>query len=497
MNDNNNILQQKIDEFRNLLGSKNELVIKNFDIGKKSSIEGAIIYINGLSNKELIDRDILKPLMLYVQEDLSAIQNIEHFLNKKYITMSNSYIETDINKAVGDIQRGRCAILIQNCNNFIMVDTIGGVYRNISDPENETSIKGPRDGFVENLEINISIIKRRLKDKNLAIEKFTLGRRSQTDAALIYIDDIVDKELLKEIKTRIYAIDIDSAIGTSIIDQLIEKHTFSLFPQTIATERPDKVQGKLAEGKIALIIDENPFVVTFPTAFFEFFQTVEDYYFRTIVSSFTRIIRYLAAFIVLTLPPIYITLIKFNPELIPAEFIKSIVESRRGIALTPFMSILSMNLIVEFLREGGLRLPGKIGQTLSVVGGIIIGDAALKAKIVSSLTLLIAGTTTVATFLIPNYEMALSIRLIGFVNLIMANWLGMLGLTVSIFFLLGYLCSLDSYGVPYLSFKKGNLKTAIIRAPIWMLNNNPETTPNNNPVRQSDFKWKFRRKKNG
>ena len=497
MDNNNSIMQQKIDEITNLVGSKSELIIKNFDIGKKTSIEGAIIYVNGLSHKETIDRDILKPLMLHVQEDLSAIQNIEHFLNKKYITMSNSYIETDINKAADGIKKGKCSILIQNCNNFIIVDTTGGVYRTISDPENETSIKGPRDSFVENLEVNISIIKRRLNDKNLTIEKFILGRKSQTDAALIYVDDVVDKELLKEIKTRIYAIDIDNAIGTSIIDQLIEKHAFSLFPQTISTERPDKVQGKVAEGKIALIVDGTPFVVTFPTTFFEFFQTVEDYYFRTLVSSFTRIIRYLAAFIVLILPSVYITLIKFNAELIPSEFIKSIVESRRGIALTPFMSILSMNLIVEFLREGGLRLPSKIGQTLSVVGGIIIGDAALKAKIVSSLTLLIVGTTTVATFLIPNYEMSLSIRLIGFVNLIMSNWLGMLGVTISIFFLLAYLCSLDSYGVPYFSFKKSNLKTSIIRAPIWMLNNNPESTPNNNPVRQSDFKWKFRRKKNG
>lgn len=495
MNDNNNVLQQKIDEIKNLVGNKSELIVKNFDIGKKSPIEAAIIYINGLSNKDTVDRDILKPLMLHVEEDLSAIQNLDCFLNKKYITISNSYIETDINKASAAVKRGKSLILIQGCNNFIIVDTTGGVYRSISDPENETSIKGPRDSFVENLEINISIIKRRFKDKNLTIEKFTLGRRSQTDGALIYVDDIVDKELLKEIKTRIYAIDIDNAIGTSIIDQLIEKHTFSIFPQTIATERPDKVQGKLSEGKIALMVQETPFVVTFPTTFFEFFQTVEDYYFRTIVSSFARIIRYLAAFIVLILPSVYITLIKFNAELIPSEFIKSIVESRKGIALTPFMSILSINLIVEFLREGGLRLPGKIGQTLSVVGGIIIGDAALKAKIVSSLTLLIVGTTTVATFLIPNYEMALSIRLIGFINLIMANWLGMLGVTISIFFLLAYLCSLDSYGVPYLSFKKNNQKTAIIRAPIWMLNNNPESTPNNNPVRQSDFKWKFRRLK--
>ncbi|MBV7272554.1 spore germination protein [Clostridium sp. PL3] len=497
MSDTENILQQNIDKIKSLVKSNNSLIIKSFDIGKKSPVEGSILYINGLSNKELIDRDILKPLMLYVKEDLSTIQNLEQFLNKKYITISNSYIETDINRVSEAIKRGKSVLLIQGCNNFIIIDTTGGEYRTISDPENETAVRGPRDSFVEKLESNISVMKRRIKDKNLMIESFTLGRRSQTDTVLMYIDDIVDKKILEEIRNRISSIDIDNIQGTSIVDQCIEKHPFSFFPQTIATERPDKVQAKLMEGKIALIVDENPFVSTFPTTFFEFFQTVEDYYFRTIVSSFTRLVRYLAAFIILSLPSIYITLIKFNAELIPSEFIKSIVESRKGIVLTPFMSILSMNLIVEFLREGGLRLPGKIGQTLSVVGGIIIGDAALKAKIVSSLTLLIVGTTTVATFLIPNYEMALSIRLIGFINLIMSNWLGMLGLTISLFFLLAYLCSLDSYGVPYLTFKKSNEKTAIIRAPIWMLKNNSDTTPNNNPVRQGSYRWKFRRKKNG
>lgn len=492
-----NNLQQNIDKIKNLVGSKNELVIKDFIIGKKNSIEAAIVYINGLSNKELIDSDILKPLMLYVREDLSTMPNVEYYLSKKYITMSNTIIETDINKTADSIKRGKSVILVGNSNNFIIIDTVGGTYRSISEPENESTVRGPRDGFVENLETNISILKRRIKDNNFVTEYFTLGRRSQTDAVLVYIDDIVDKNFLKEIRNRITAIDIDNVQANSIIEQCIEKHTFSIFPQTFSTERPDRVQSELMEGKVALLLQETPFVAIFPTLFFEFFQTVEDYYHRTVVASFVRMLRYLAAFIIILLPAVYLTLIKFNAELIPAEFIKSIIESRRGIALTPFMSILSMNLMVEILREGGLRLPGKIGQTLSVVGGIIIGDAALQARIVSSLTLLIVGVTTIATFLIPNYEMSLSIRLISFPVLIMSNWIGMYGVAISLFFILAYLCSLDSYGIPYFSLKKSDLKSAIIRGPIWMLNENSESTPNNNPVKQSNFRWKFRRKNNG
>lgn len=492
-----NNLQQNIDEIKNLVGSKNELVIKEFIIGKKNCIEAAIIYINGLSDKNVIDRDILKPLMLYLEDDLSIVPNIEYYLIKRYITVSNTNVETNINQVADSIKRGKSAILIEDSNNFIIIDTTGGAHRSITDPENETSVKGPRDGFVENLEINISILKRRIKDKNLKTEQFTLGRRSQTDAVLMYIDDIVDKNLLKKIRDRIASIDVDNIQANSIIEQYTEKHSFSIFPQTFSTERPDRVQAKLMEGKIALVLEGTPFVVIFPAQFVEFFETVEDYYLRTVVASTTRILRYFAAFITIVLPAVYVTIIKFNPELIPSTFIKSIISSRKGIVLTPFMSILSMNLMVEFLREGGLRLPGKVGQTLSVVGGIIIGDAALKAKVVSSLTLLVVGITTTSTFLIPSYEMSLSIRLISLPVLLMADLLGGVGLSISLFFMLAYLCSLDSYGVPYFSFKKSNIMSNILRTSIWMLNKNSEITPNNNLVKQSNLKWRFRRKNNG
>jgi hypothetical protein len=497
MDDKQNILHKKIDNIKNLIANTSELVVKNFIMGKKAPTEAVIIYISGLSNTDIIDRDILKPLMLYLDEDLSIIPNMENYLCKKYITLSNTNVETDINKTVEGIKRGKSVILIEGSNNFIMLNTVGGANRSITDPENETSVKGPRDGFVENLEINLSILQKRIKYKDLKTEEFVLGRKSQTDAVLMYIDDIVDKNLLKRIRDRITAIDVDNIQANSLIEQYIEKHSLSIFPQSLSTERPDRVQAKLMEGKIALLLEGTPFVVVFPTQFVEFFETVEDYYLRTIVASSTRMLRYLAAFITIALPAVYVTIIKFNAELIPSDFIKSIIESRKGIVLTPFMSILSMDLVVEFLREGGLRLPGKVGQTLSIVGGIIIGDAALKAKVVSSLTLLIVGISTTCTFLIPNYEMSLSVRLISLPVLIMADLLGAVGLSISLFFILAYLCSLDSYGVPYLSFKKSNILSDILRVPIWMLNKNSEITPNNNLVKQSNLKWRFRRKNNG
>ena len=434
-----NSLQDKINSIKTLVGEKNNLIIKDFIVCKKSNIEAALLYINGLANSETIDRDILKPLMFYIEEDLSSTNNLDEILCKKYISLSNTSLEQDINQAVFHLKRGKAVLIVENSTKFIILDTAGGEYRDISDPINETSIRASREGFVEKLETNISILRRRIKDNNLVQENLVIGRRNQTDV----------------------------------------------------------VEANLFEGKIAIIAEGTPFVMAAPAVFFEFFQAIEDYTQRTIISSFTRLLRYFAVFIVTTLPAIYITLIKFNSELIPFKFVGALIESRKGIALTPFMSILSMNIIIDFLREGGLRLPFKIAQTLSVVGGIIIGDAAIKAKIVSSTTLLVVGISTVATFLIPNYEMAISIRLISYPMLFLGNFLGMFGITIGWFFLIAHLCTLESYGVPYFKIYKSDLKDIFVRGPIYKMNKRPEIIPNSNPTRQSNFRDLFRRKDNG
>ncbi|NFA59703.1 spore germination protein [Clostridium sporogenes] len=495
-NKNLNELQNKINSIKHLIGEKNNLIIKDFIISSNSDIEAALLYIDGLVNNETIDRDILKPLMFHVKDDLSNINNLEEILCKKYIYLSNTFLEEDINQAIFHIKRGKSILILQGGTKFIILDTAGGDYRDISDPINETSVRASREAFVEKLETNVSILRRKIRDNNLVEENLVIGRRNQTDVVLMYIDNIADKNIVDDIRSRLNLVDVDGFTGTGMLEQLIEYNPYSIFPQGFFTERPDIVEANLLEGRIAIIVDGTPFVVTVPAIFFEFFQAIEDYTQRTLISTFTRILRYIAVFIVTTLPAIYITLIKFNSELIPFKFLGAIIESRRGIALTPFMSVLSMNIIIDFLREGGLRLPFKIGQTLSVVGGIIIGDAALQAKIVSSTTLLVVGISTVSTFLIPNYEMAISIRLIGYPMLFLGNFLGMFGITIGWFFLISYLCTLESYGVPYFKIYRNDLKDILVRSPLDKMNKRPEIIPNSNPTRQSNFRGLFRRGNN-
>jgi spore germination protein KA len=242
------------------------------------------------------------------------------------------------------------------------------------------------------------------------------------------------------------------------------------------------------EGRIAFLLSGTPYVITYPTVFFEFFQTPEDYYGRTLHSLLIRIIRFIAVFIVLFISSLYITMIKFNAEAVPINYVTSLIQSRQGIALTPFMSLLVLKLTIEFLREGGMRMPSKIGQSLSVVGGIIIGNAIIQAKIVSSSTLLVAGIETVASFAISNYQMSIGIRFMTYPMIIMANWFGALGLVIGWVSIIAYLCSLENFGVPYFEFHKTDMKDTFVRAPIWKMDKRPQSIPHNDNIRQSDFR---------
>lgn len=489
----NDCLEDNMNLIVDKLQNTSQLVIKRFYIGFDEAIDGAVLYINGLVNKDIIDRDVLQPIMIHLKENLSEKEDIEDYICKKYICMSSTIIESNIDSAIDNIKRGKTIFLIEKCSNFIIIDTTGGNYRQISESENEASIRGPREAFIENLETNISILKRRIKDENLVIEEMVLGKRSQTNIVIMYIKDVADDKLVNLIKEKLNRIDVDFVSAAGVVGQYIEDHTYSIFPQVYNTEKSDVVEANIMEGRIAILIDGVPQVATIPSLFIEYFQTVDDYYDRFIVSSFTRALRIISIFMVITLPSIYLTLIKFNVEIIPLKFIVPIVSSRIGIVLSPFFEIFLMEIVIEILREGGLRLPKKIAQTLSVVGGIIIGQMSIQAKIVSPDTLLVVGVSVIATFLIPNYQMALTIRLIRFPMLVITNMIGTLGIVLVWFVIIVHLLSLDSFGTPYISLNPSDFKDEFIRGPLWTMNKRPEDIATKDKQRQKDLKIKLRR----
>lgn len=482
-------LEKIINSISKEIGEQNKIIIKRFIIGKGNSVNAASIYISQIANKTIIARDVLKPLMTNVEENIFNYENISEHLCEKYIYMSDTYVEKDINKVVGSIKKGKTVIVVDGALDFIIVDTTNIATRGIAEPTNEAAIRGSKEGFVENLQINLGMIKKHIKDKNLITEIITLGARTQTDIAILYIDDIVDKDIVNDIRNKVSSINIDSVQGTGIIEQLIEKYPYTVFPQMLSTERLDRVVANLMDARIVVMLDGTPFTIIVPAIFPDFFQAIEDYYQRSIVSSFIRLLRVIAVIIVITLPSIYLVFIRFNAELIPIKLLIPIIQSRKGIPFPPILEILSMEIVIEFLREGGLRLPSKIGQTLSVVGGFIIGSAAISAKIVSPTTVVVVGVAAIGTFVIPNYDMALSIRIIRFPILIISNLLGSLGIIACIYMLMVHLYSLDSFGVPYFASNKySDFKNTLVRVPLSKINKRSESIPNNNPVKQTDSK---------
>lgn len=489
-------LKQNIDYIINEVGVNSSVIIKEFYVGKNTNMNAAILYVKSIVDQNIIDRDILTPLMLQVDDEYLKNNDAIDIISKKYIVASNTTVESDMNKAVDAIKAGSTVVLIGEFKSFIIINTSSNVGRSISEPPNEASIKGSREGFIENIDTNIALLKKNIKDKSFTIEYFTVGRRSETKLALVYLKDIASENIIDEVRKRITSVDVDLVIDNGTFKQLIEDSPLSPFPQIFGTQRPDIVTSNLFEGRVALILDRSPFVLNLPSIFSEFFQAVDDYNERTLNASFSRLLRIMIVPIVITLPALYLTLIVYNVELIPTKLVSPIIESRQGIYLTPFLEILLMELIVEFLREGGLRLPTKVAQTLSIVGGIIIGNTAVDSKIVSPSTLLVIGITTVSTFLIQNYEMSLSIRLLRFPMLILADALGFLGIAAGWFLLLVHLLSLKSVTVDYFYLTNKDLKDTLIRAPIWQLDKRPDAIPNPNKTRMTKFREKFKGKKN-
>jgi hypothetical protein len=369
-----------------------------------------------------------------------------------------------------------------------LVSTGGGQYRSITESPNEAAMRGTREAFIENLDTNLAMIKRIIKDENLKTESFIIGERSKTTICLVYMEDIVDDDLLNTVRGRIKNINNDFLGSSGLIEQFVEDSTYSPFPQAFDTERPDRVASRLLEGRVAVLTSEAAFVLTYPALFTEFLLAGEDYYERTLVANFLIILRVIATILVQYLSPVYLVLINYNVELVPIKFIIPIAQSRQGIPLPPFFEILIMEIIIELLREGGLRLPTKVAATMSIVGGIIIGNAATDSKIVSPTTLLVVGVSTVASFLIPNYEMALSLRFIKFPLLLLADALGFLGIAIGFYFISVHLFSLKSMGVPYLTYTRQDMKDTFLRYPLYKQNRRPDAVPNEDPIRQGKIK---------
>lgn len=486
-------LKENLQLIEDIIGLSDDVVIRKFTLGNKLGIKAALIFIDGLIDKQVINESILKPLLIeeFSAEDTKvlAVNDIVNFIKENTMTINELQVVDNLEEAVQGPLNGDSILMIDGYQQVFILNSKGWKTREISEPQTESIIRGPRDGFVETLRINTALIRRRLKHPALRIKSMNVGKYSKTDVAICYIEGLTNKHLVEEVKERINNIDIDNVLESGFIEQLIEDNHISPFPQILSTERPDRVVANMLEGRIAIVTDGTPFVLVAPVTFSVFLQSPEDYYDRFIIGSFLRVLRFVAIVIALILPSLYISVIAFHPEMIPTQLALAFAGGRAAVPFPSYMEAFMMTGLMELLREASIRLPNPIGPTIGIVGALIIGEAAVSASVVSPFMVIIVATTTIASFAIPDYSAAIALRLVKFPLMILSTIFGLYGLVLGLIALSVHLVSLKSFGIPYMTpmapSRINDLKDALLRAPLWSMVTRPQYMRTKNKQRFS------------
>ncbi|MGG1514105.1 spore germination protein [Paenibacillus oryzisoli] len=439
---------------------------------------GCCFYVEGLADAAIIDT-ALRALVVKgheLVEEPALLATAEEILSS---LMFNAAIQACSTFAAGieGVLAGDTLVLIEDVEQPLLVSTKGWKDRSVEEPSSENNVRGPRDGFTESIRTNTALVRRRIKDPMLRIEGMVIGTRSKTDINVVYIEDLVKVGLVDEVKSRLSRIQIDAILESGYIEELIEDAPFSPFNTIQSTERPDKVASSLLEGRVAIFTDNTPVVLIVPTFFWQFIQAPDDYYNRYWVGSFFRIVRYFAFLISLMLPSIYVMLVSFHHEMIPTSLALTIASGREVVPFPVLLEAVLMELAFELMREAGLRMPKPIGQAVSIVGSLIIGQAAVQAGLVSPFMVIVIAITGISSFAIPSYSSSLALRIFRFPLLIASGTLGLLGFSGMFFILLLHALSIRSFGEPYMApvspFRQADQRDMMIRFPLWMLDGRP------------------------
>ncbi|MDF9844138.1 MULTISPECIES: spore germination protein [unclassified Paenibacillus] len=425
---------------------------------------------------------------LFIQEVLEPFSRIQLPEMDRMLRQSQFVRMSDPKTAVIGILEGNVAIFHRG--KVYLLNVSGPEVRNVQSSETETVISGPHDAFVESAFTNLSLIRRRLKSPHLKIRKYAVGEISKTAVYVLYIQDIANMKMVEELERRIQRIETDALNDGGKLTQFIEDMPNSVFPQFLTTERPDVAVSKLTAGRIIMMIDNSPTALSAPASFFEFFSSPDDYYQRWALGTALRLLRFIALLITITFTAMYVSVTTFHYEMIPEALLRTLAESRNRVPFPPVYEALLMEIMIELLREAGARLPSKIGQTIGIVGGIVIGQAAVQAGLTSNVLIIAVASSAIASFVIPSYMMSASIRLIRFGVIILAGIWGNMGLVIGMALIVIHLSGLTSMGTSYITpvapMKPGDWKDVFIRAPFSMLRSRPTQTLTNNKIRQKN-----------
>ncbi|UJF35036.1 spore germination protein [Paenibacillus hexagrammi] len=479
-------LQENLEIIQTLLHRPSDLIIRQFSFAAEE-LTCCLVCIDGLVDSAFINEQILKPMLRYGDQAVGSVEQSFYILEQFVLTAFDMEKAETMDNSIQAILSGDTLVLVDGLAQALVISSKGWRTRAIEEPQTEAIIRGPRTGFTEDIRTNTALLRRRIKEPNLVLQSYQLGARARRDVVVAYNAAIAHPELVKEVDRRLRTVDIDDIEGSGYLEQWIADSFLSPFPVILNTERPDKVSGAIMQGRIAIMVDGDPFALIVPITFSSSLQSPEDYYQHWLITTLTRMLRMIAAFIATFLPALYIALLEYHHGMIPSKLAFSIAGAREGVPFPAVMEAFMMEITLELLREAGLRLPKPIGQTIGIVGGLVIGEAAVAAGMVSPVMVIVVAVTAISSFALPSYAFAISLRVIRFGIMLSAAFFGLYGIILAYIMINVHIVNLKSFGVPYstpfapLFFK--DWKDLIVRSPLIFMKDRPQMMQTEDSVR--------------
>ncbi|HEY3368345.1 MAG TPA: spore germination protein [Symbiobacteriaceae bacterium] len=488
-------LEAAVSTLKDRLQAGDELTVRRFTVtfrgGERplgpQQRSAVVLYLRSLVNSEQVDRFMLLPLLA---GEVPGQGNLEEAIADR-LPASSLKRTASLDSTVQAMLAGEAVLLIDDAETIFHIAAQQVAKRSPDEPEAERIIRGPKEGFIEELDANVGLIRRRLRTETLRVTRLQIGRRSPTHVALFYLDGVANPQVIDTVRQRLGAVDLDTVPNSSLLQALIQDSPWTLFPLMRISERPDTVTRELSNGRIVILADGSPSALLVPATFWDLLKTEVDYAYGPWVATFYRLVRFLGLLIGGTLPGLYIALVSFHPELIPNRLSLTIAASREGMPLATLTEMGGMLLVFEIFREATLRTPPAIGQAVGVVAGFILGQAAVAAGIISDIMVVVVALSAISLKVVPDFEMVMVVRIISFGGLISSALFGLFGLGLWGIVLGTHLVSLKSFGVPFLSplapSQSGGWLDVVIRAPLFLLRKRPAHLGPQDPTRLGSY----------
>lgn len=454
---------------RSRLENCSDILIRPMRLGDKHKVDCLMVYIEVAVSNMMLDDSALGKMINHFWE--ISPEDIQEFVRHNSLGIADVKKLENLDESIDAMLAGNAVFFIDGYDKAMKISSKGYPSTGVMEAESEKVLRGSREGFSDSVKSNSALVRKRLRDTRLKVEEYKIGVRSHTLTQVLYMDDLVHEGLLEEVKERLEEFQIDGILDSGMLEQLTEDVWYSPFPQYQTTERPDRAVQEILKGKVVILCDNSPEALIFPGNFSSFMESSEDWYHRFEMASFLRILRYLAVIMATVLPGLYLAVIRFHTQILPSALILSFAEAREGVPFSSVVELIFLELAFELIREAGVRVPGSLGNAIGIVGGLVIGQAAVEANLVSPIVVMIVALTALGSMTVPNEEFAAAFRLVKYGFLILGGYLGIYGIVLGVYLVIGHLAGLISFGIPYLvpfikKEQKGSKGEGVLRVPL-------------------------------